>query len=238
MPKLRKVTVFIETLGKQIESYSSYSEEMFRVVLGPDYTDYARGMSYDSSYRGKTTISKANTHKLVAWRSSGREFIGTGGTTEAEAIAAWREFITFFYAQAQKVEKLIAYTLSFGSMYVTGNHSYYNETDAAKFERDPDAWREARTADSQDNEASISFDFLIVERRTIGSRSRLFFVDKEGNTDTINERYKLIPYTPEAEAFFSDVYTGLESIMEKLSKFIGTTKRAEKAIQSSQKLLA
>jgi hypothetical protein len=251
MPKLRKITHYVDTLQRRIEAHTSYSDGKFRVALGVEYADYANSLKPQEGNKARfnSTIAKPekdNKFSLYYWRSAGKSFVGVIADTEAEAELLWNNFLKHFYEQTQEVEKVILYKISFQSIHIKqSKQGYFDDevTEADKFNFDTKAWRDARNADSDSNGAKIFFDFMVCEKRTIGKESRYYFIDKKGEVDTIGNRhgsagFSEYPYSPEAEGFFAAMYTGLEDLMKKISKYLGNNGRIATSIASSQKLLA
>lgn len=250
MPKLRKITFWVETLQKTIEAHTSYSEKKFRVALGVEFVDYAMSLNpqdgYSTRFNSPRARDKNNTFSLYTWRNAGRSYVGPVADTEAEVEEFWTSFLEHFYKQTQKVERVILYKIRFESLHIKqAKKGYFDDevTEADKFIFDKKAERVANHAEAEGNAARIFFDFMVCEKRTIGKEFRYYFIDKNGEVDAIGGRYNRndwaeYPYTPEAEGFFAAMYDGLEGIMRKISKYLGNRDRIAVSIASSQKLIA
>lgn len=237
MTKLRKIDVRIQELGKLVEAHLGYSEKKFHVELSPEFADYGEALA--DSPHGKKEGSPFN---LGHWRSAGKNRIGVIGNDEDTVVSSWKNFVADFYLQTRKVEKVILYRVSFSSISINDEDSASVMRKRAAFNQRDDR-RHARDADSDENAAKVLFDFMCpVEKRTLGGNVTYFYTDFRGQVDRVADRWNgdwiEVPYTEEGEAFFTSIYVGLETIMDKLSKFVGNAKKAELAIKSSQRLLA
>lgn len=243
MPRLRKVEVWVDTLQKKIEGHVAYSEGKFRVPLSVEFEHYASELNPQDAGRYIEKRKESNTFSLYKWYSRGRHYVGTLSDTENEAVEYWMKFVKHFYGQQQVVEKVILYRIKFSSLTINNGDDFDDAGDAAKIKTDRNAYRHARQAENDSNGAKIFFDFMVAEKRTIGTKSRYYFVDIKGEQDDIggrwgNMNWEVMPYSAEAETFFGEVYSGLEGIMKKLSKYCGNQDRIQKSIETSQKLLA
>lgn len=180
-------------------------------------------------------VHDPNTKFSLAYFGKGRNIkLAVKGESADEAGQRWKDFITHSLTQSTKTEKVILYLVKFSS-----RKKYSGIPERYSFSVD------------YTPQASIEFDFRICEKKTLGSSVNyidLNDVEERGrensiaNHNQVNEDIKQggwieIPYSKEAEEFLSSIYSGMETLMGKMEKFLGTSKAAIKSAEGKHPLL-
>lgn len=168
------------------------------------------------------------------WHNRGTSKIIVGGKSAEEAMKFFVEYMEIFTTAKSTTEKVIMYCFRFSSK---------NKLSASKKDR--------FMSDDNTYEAKIKFDFAVCEKtdfqgkityKPLDENKKLNIgrdsMSKPKDTTGSYGEWIEIPYTEEAEAFFSRIYFAMENIMEQLMNHIGTKKGAQIMIRNKQNLLA
>lgn len=233
MPKITTFDKWSETLKKHLRGDIHYhlqknrgtgSTGFFYIIIPEEMKDlYDRDKNAENFYNRGTS-----------------KFIIKGGSAD-EAVKNFIDYTEMFYQAKSQVTKVIMYRFNFSSK--------------NKSSDPPKKGYTSMDGISNTLEAKLEFDYAVCDKTDFGGKISFKAHDAGKNNkwydrgrdgfDSKNKKagasyggWVELPYTVEAETFFAQVYSGMESIMEKLMKYIGTEEGAMKMIENQQKLLA
>jgi hypothetical protein len=144
------------------------------------------------------------------------------GETEHELWDNLEKFNTQYRKETTTVRKVILFKTNYSSF---NNCEDYERTKLMYATMPAKLKFEYHIADEIDEGKHYSYE---------DSKTKINIARKRKNEEG---EWEIIPWTTEAEEFFISIYDGMEMLMKKMKKFIGTGKRAQKSIATKQKLL-
>jgi len=229
MPTIRKIEVkkegnhINEKRGSLIFTTAiTYSKSAFRIAYPSEW-----GSLLDH-------FKELNLVSYLHGRGGGHCF---SGDSESDVVEKFFKAAKEFYTLSEKKEKVILYKFAFASknLFSTEDNSHRWQWESIKSEGD----------------LKIEFDFRVCEKTTIGQsvtyteyRQHGDKTIKKGAIDDVqpeiageDNTWLELPYSKQTEAFFTELYSGMEDLCGKFKKFMGSREKILKTLEQKQKLL-
>lgn len=230
-------------MGK-IGKVEKYSDALKKTIAADIYYHMEKNRHGNSGFFFAEIPKECNTlyeqfEGATSFYNRGVSKIIIQGKSADDVMVKLGEYLKMYQEASSTTTKVILYRFEFSSRTKSSDPEKKNSRSFTSLEKSL--------------EAKVEFDFDVFEKTDFHGKltyksTTIKKEDWRTGRDAIRETgnstgagyggWVEIPYTEEAEAFFSQVYTGLEGIMDKLMKFLHTKEQVTMSIKNHQKLLA
>lgn len=165
------------------------------------------------------------------WNSRGTVRVAACGKDEQEAIQNFSGYMKLYFSASVKTQDVILYKFEYRSKNIeskerSGSRYFYNDNDRVELLFDFHVCVKKQLA------GKTSY----IKRGTDGAGHKDAVAKKNYEEDTIS--WNEIPYTREAEDFFTELYGAMEGLCKKFTQFMGTKAALMRTLEHKQKLIS